>query len=166
MLAAHLLDSFNPISKAGSHVGGIHVARQDLAWVLNGYQRLWRVTSTWLHNTGSDTMDAQSQICAHFLECLSRLCNHELSIPCSLSCNWPQMLAEILTVDGLDQMAALQHQLGRLLDILAEMPGRSKMFARHMEDIMLPTLIFIKNKSSVFEILEPVLQVVNPISFM
>lgn len=164
ILTLRLLNSLNPVSKASLHTTGkAHVARQDLAWALNALQRLWRITYPWLRNPGQDTMDARSQICSQFLECVKRFFNHAASLPSSLSCTWLQVLAEILALDTLSQMPGPQLQSSGLLNNLAEVSKRSKILGKHMGDIILPTLIYIKNRSRTFGAFELDLQVVNPV---
>lgn len=161
ILALRLLDCFSPSSKACLHAAGKdYVIRQDLAWVLNGYQRLWGAVSTWIQDTGSDAMQSKDQISSRFVGYARRFCNQESSLPSSMSNTWLHVLAETVMLDNLSQMPALQRELGHLFDSLAEMPERSKIFLRRMGNIILPTLTHIKDRNTAFDTFEPFFKVV------
>lgn len=164
-LALRLLDVFNPSFKACYHTTGkSYVIRQDLAWALNGYQRLWKAVSTWIKGIGPDAMQANVQISAQFARFARRFCNQESSLPTSVTSTWLHALAELLTLDNLSQMPALQFELGHLFDSLAETSDRPKIFFRHMGNTILPTLVHIKDRETTFDSFEPFFKVVTPMS--
>lgn len=167
-LILQLLDAFIPSPESSVHMNKKDsFIQQSCAWVSNGYQRLWKIVLRWLKTTGPDSPQCKAQVPLQFLASIQRHCNRESSLSALVSSKMDftrillQSLAELLALDALRQIPALQLGLSQFFDNLAENLGRSEVFVTCMGDILLPTLIDIKTKHFVFQALEPCLQVIS-----
>ena len=157
-----LLDAFGP--------GNVHANKVDClvrlnrTWALSEYQRLCRTMLSWLRISGPDTYHSVIPASLQFLAALQKRCIQDLSLPVlvpskmAFACVWLQSLTELLSLDSLNQMYALQLGLGQSIHDLVECLGRSEALVACVEDF-LPTLVTLKNDDA-FQNLESCLQVV------
>ncbi|KAK1141436.1 serine/threonine-protein kinase M1 [Aspergillus melleus] len=111
-LLVHLLDclipdhSKNPLWKSKSTTGFV---RHNLAWVLNGYQRLWSFSFRWLQSANLDGFEKQARICLQILSHIGSL--HDCGAFSLLETQWAygiiQILDEVLVVEHLSQLRIL-----------------------------------------------------------
>lgn len=140
------------------------LARQNLAWILNGYQRLWKVFLNLHQNTGSSALDSTSWIALQFLKSLeseSELKSSRsdpLLSDIEFSQTWLQCLSDAFRLDGFSQMPALQLGLSSFLCHLNEATKDPNMLVECMNYTLLPVLINIR-KDSMFLALDSNLQV-------
>lgn len=138
--------------------------RQNLAWVLNGYQRLWKVILNWYQNPGSAAVDSTSRAALQFLTSLEPYREQEssrsgpLQSDMEFSQMWLRCLSEAFRLDDLCQMSALQLGLSSFLCRLSEATNGPNMLAECMDHTLLPVLIDVK-KGTIFRALDPELQV-------
>lgn len=164
-LALRLLNSFrpsftcNPCMKREDFL-----ARQSLAWILNGYQRLWKVTLSLYQNAGSAALDSTSWIVLQFLTSLEPKSEQESFPPDPLQSDieflqtWLQCLSEAFSLDGFSQMPALQLGLSSFLCRIIEATKGPNMLAECMSYTLLPVLIDIR-KNPMFLTFDSDLQV-------
>lgn len=165
ILALQLLNSCRPSFTCNPCMKRENLlARQNLAWILNGYQRLWKVTVSLHQNTGSAALDSTSWIVLQFLTSLEPKGEQEsfrsgpLQSDIELSQTWLQCLSEAFSLDGFGQMPALQLGLSSFLCRLIEATKGPNMLAECMSYTLLPVLIDIRKKS-MFLTFDPGLQV-------
>ncbi|KAL4902881.1 hypothetical protein BDW74DRAFT_169409 [Aspergillus multicolor] len=150
LLTLNLLDSFTKQASSPDIGFGI---RQNLAWVLNGYQRLWGVFSSWLRRSNLNIDESRVEICLHFLTSIRTFCFREASSATELAYDLPQMLGDILSLGYLSHSQSLQLELCRFIDDIANVTDRTTstrgLFHPLTEAMKKPT----------FKALEPHLQV-------
>lgn len=142
------------------------LARQNLAWILNGYQRLWKVILNLHQNTVSSALDSTSWIALQFLASLQSKSELEsfrsgLQSDIELLQTWLQCLSEAFRLDGFSQMPDLQLGLSSFLCHLDEATKDPNMPVDCMNYTLLPVLINIR-KDSMFLVLDSNLQVSSP----
>ncbi|KAL4939554.1 hypothetical protein BDV06DRAFT_34599 [Aspergillus oleicola] len=157
LLALGLLDSF--IVRASDHVSPNKASsvRQNFAWVLNGYQRIWIVLADWLRGSDLHDIEVKIEICIHFLTSLRMYWTCEASSELETTYDFSQTLGDVLTSDYLDHSPSLQIELSQFLDDIAKPPDPSK---RELGCIgrLLPALRFATEKATLTSF-EPNLQV-------
>lgn len=112
-----LLDSF--LVRLDGHISFPSKAssmRQNLAWILSGYQRIWSVVSIWLQGTSMDKVDSKVEICSRFLASIRACCLCETSSEIETVYDSLQMLGDILSSDCLSHSTSLQSQLACFID--------------------------------------------------
>ncbi|KAL4803894.1 hypothetical protein BDV18DRAFT_166188 [Aspergillus unguis] len=161
ILALNLLDSFvlsttEPTSFP--HRGSI--IRQNLAWILDGYQRLWDALSNRLRDSDVDGIEIKVEACVRFLTSIRTCLTSGMSSEPGIVHYFTQVLCDILSADYLVHSASLQSSLGQLID---ESIGVSDCTGRQLKCIrrVQPSLRDA-TQSTTFKILNPHLQVPNP----
>lgn len=162
-LALRLLDSFVPKRAFHSHTSiKDPTLHQDLAWILNGIERLWRITHRWAR-TSMDDIEIKSRICMQFTSSLHIYRSLEpdisglLSPQSGLARPWVQICNDLVTL-GLIQMPHLQAELGRLLDELIDASQPRLEVVTQFRAALLPTMIDFKSKGTI-QSFEPGFQV-------
>lgn len=158
-LSLRLIGLFNATSRASS-MGKDYTARQGLSWILNGYQRLWRVSSTFIQHVPADTAQNKSRVIIQFVRCMSHFCGDESPLSGTPSHPWLRSLADILNLENLSAMPAVQLELSHLFGILTQTCTRSNSSGRTTGNIILPPLLYLK-QASVLEKLDSAFQVGN-----
>lgn len=169
IIALRLLTSFSSKPKYSLSMRSEDlVARQNLAWIMNSYQRLWRVILNWHQSTEATAFDNTSWTFLQFLTSFRTYCEQEpsrsgiLSPDMELTRTWIQFLGEIFGLKSFNQMPALQLGLSPFLCCLQEASKSSCMLLQYVEYTILPALIDIK-RDAVYKTLEPELQVPSAI---
>lgn len=163
-LLVHLLDclipdhSKNPLWKSKSTTGFV---RHNLAWVLNGYQRLWSFSFRWLQSADLDGFEKQARICLQILSHIGSL--HDCGAFSLLETQWVygiiQILDEVLVVEHLDQLRILHPEVSRLILGVAGCVGDSGSLPRITKHTLSPRISEIKRVPSLLQSLDPQLQV-------
>ncbi|KAH1631570.1 hypothetical protein KXX59_006348 [Aspergillus fumigatus] len=153
-LALRLLDSFVPKRAFHSHTSiKDPTLHQDLAWILNGIERLWRITHRWAR-TSMDDIEIKSRICMQFTSSLHIYRSLEpdisglLSPQSGLARPWVQICNDLVTL-SLIQMPHLQAELGRLLDELIDASQPRLEVVTQFRAALLPTIIDFKSKGTI-----------------
>lgn len=169
VIALRLLNSFSSNPKYSLRMRSEDiVTRQRLAWIMNSYQRLWKVILSWHQSTGAAAFNSTAWTFLQFLTSFRTYCEQEpsrsgiLSPDMELTRTWLQFLGEILGLKSFNQMPALQLGLNPFLCGLQEASESSCMLLRYVEYTILPALIDIK-RDAVYKALEPELQVPSAI---
>lgn len=169
VIALRLLTSFSSKPKYSLSVRSEDlVARQNLAWIMNSYQRLWRVILSWHQSTRATAPDSTAWVFLQFLTSFRTYCEQEpsrsgiLSPDMKLTRTWLQFLGEIFGLKSFNRMPALQLGLSPFLCGLQEASKSSCMLLRYVEYTIFPALIDIK-RDAVYKVLEPELQVPSAI---
>ncbi|PWY66408.1 hypothetical protein BO70DRAFT_390661 [Aspergillus heteromorphus CBS 117.55] len=92
--------------------------QQNLAWISNRYQRIWKLTLVCLRSRDADFILSKPQICFQLVKIIHGLCDHGLHMSSSkigLAYLFRQMLAEILALDNLNLSSALQVNLSNCI---------------------------------------------------
>ncbi|KAL4923269.1 protein kinase MEC1 [Aspergillus undulatus] len=154
LLALSLLDSF--IARRPVLARKTPNARQNLAWVLNGYQRVWRVLFGWLRSSGLHNLELKVEVCLHFLTSI-RMCWACEALPdTGITYGFLQTLGDILSLDYLDHSLTLQIELSQCLDDLTSPHECTERRLRCIRRL-LPSLTNATKKTT-FTSLEPHLQ--------
>ncbi|KAL4915148.1 hypothetical protein BDW62DRAFT_203876 [Aspergillus aurantiobrunneus] len=112
--------------------------RQNLAWILNGYQRLWNVLSSWLWSANLDNLDSKVEICSRFLTSMRMYCLCETPSEMEIAYGFLQALSDILTSDVLDHSPSLQLHLGKFIDDLADIPDFTDRRVKYITKLLPP----------------------------
>ncbi|RDW67089.1 protein kinase MEC1 [Aspergillus mulundensis] len=150
LLTLKLLDSFT--TQASAPDIGFSV-RQNLAWIFNGYQRLWGVFSSWFRRPSLDIIESKVEICSRFLTSVRTFCFRETSFAMEIAYDFPQMLGDILSSGLLDHSQSLQLELCRFIDDITNLTDCTK----SIRGLFLPLTEAMKKAT--FKALEPHLQV-------
>lgn len=149
-----LLDSMVPPASLWNNTAPI--IRQNLAWALNGYQRLWKIIIHWIQTTGPSNFQYKSQLSIRFLTCTQR-CHDAysslgriVSLDIKVTCVWLRSLADLLSLELFRQEPALQAAFCQFVDSIGELAQQSTVIKACIEDILLPTLWDIKSDDILF----------------
>ncbi|GLA55219.1 serine/threonine-protein kinase M1 [Aspergillus niger] len=130
--------------------------RQNLAWLSNGYRRLWKLTVLW--HCKSDVKDVTSQIptFSRFLRFIKRFCDHVpyTSPKQRLACIFLHIFAETLALEILNQASDLQLSLSQAIDSFTNAFTSEKDIMRSMRATILP----VKSKLALFNSFDTCLQ--------
>ncbi|KAF7183700.1 hypothetical protein CNMCM7691_004050 [Aspergillus felis] len=154
-LALRLLDSFVPKRAIHSHTSiKDPTLHQDLAWIINGIERLWKITHRWVR-ASIDDIEIKSRICMQFTSSLHIFRSLEpdisglLSPRSGLARPWVQICSELVILSQLIQMPRLQAELGRLLDGLIDASQHRLEVVTQLRAALLPTMIEFKSKATI-----------------
>ncbi|GIK07921.1 serine/threonine-protein kinase M1 [Aspergillus viridinutans] len=154
-LALRLLDSFVPKRAIHSHTSiNDPTLHQDLAWIVNGIERLWKITHRWVR-ASIDDIEIKSRICLQFTSSLHIFRSLEpdmsglLSPRSGLARPWLQICSELVTLSQLTQMPHLQAELGRLLNGLIDASQYRLEVVTQLRAALLPTMIEFKSKDTI-----------------
>ncbi|KAL2832369.1 hypothetical protein BDW59DRAFT_104134 [Aspergillus cavernicola] len=157
LLSLSLFDSFVGVqSDHTSFVDRASSIRQNFAWILNGYQRLWSVTSSWLRNSNLDNIDAKVEICSHFLTFIRSCCLCEASSEMKIAYDFLQPLGDMLSSDYLTQLPSLQLKLSQFIDDFTNCSGCSERHLKCSRRLLPP--LNDATKMTTFQSLEPQFQ--------
>lgn len=155
-----MLDSLSPRNSGPSSTfKDSSVARQNHAWVLNGYQRLWKPLFRWLQVPVAAT-ESKDRICSQFVSRV-KLCYMHLSLlstQTELASDLIHMLGRLLTLDILNQLPASQLQLGQVISDLTTYLKHTELLVICGKAAILPTLQQLQ-KRDFYPLLETQLQV-------
>jgi serine/threonine-protein kinase ATR len=150
-LAFMLLDSFSP----GATIGTLEkrrdlILRQNLPWVLNGYNRLRKVLVRWLQSAGLKLTPEEEEACLQFLASTRRLCVSRSSAPAlpsdmSLTSTWAQCLSELIYPSIGNSFPSMQVEISNYLDEFVQSTRQSKSSAQLLREIFLPVLTEIED---------------------
>ncbi|KAF7116577.1 hypothetical protein CNMCM5793_005058 [Aspergillus hiratsukae] len=154
-IALRLLDSFVPKRATHRHMSiKDHTLHQDLAWIMNGIERLWKITHSWVR-ASIDDIEIRSRICMQFTSSLHIFCSLEpdisglLSPRSGLARPWVQTCSELVTLSQLIQMPQLQADLGRLLNGLLDASQHGLEVVTQLRAALSPTMIEFKSKGTI-----------------
>lgn len=139
------------------------LARQNLAWIINAYSRLWRIILNWHDYTRASASEVITPIFLQFLNSLRSFSEQEISQPDLLGSNielsqiWLRCVSDVMNLDEFNQMHSLQAGLSPFILYIAEASKDSKML-ECLENTFLPTVLDTK-KSLVFESFNPAFKV-------
>lgn len=145
-LAILLLDSFGPKAMMQGTVRGRDFAlRQNLPWVLNGYNRLRRVLVRWLQRTESTLTPDEEQVSLLLLASTRRLCGPQSSVAVllpdmGLNFSWAQCLSELICPSINRQSPTLQIELSHVVNEVVQWSEQSKSSVQPLREIFLPIL--------------------------
>lgn len=147
-LAILLLDSFGPkamLQGQGPVKGRDFVLRQNLPWVLNGYNRLRRVVVKWLQRTEPELAQSEERIVLEFLSSTHRMCVPQFSAPVllsdmSLTATWIQCLGELIYPSITCQSSTLQVVLADYLDEVVQTSRQLKLSDQSLKETFFPVL--------------------------
>lgn len=131
------------------------LARQNLAWIINGYNRLWKIILNWHDCTRASVTESTTPIFLQFLQSLRTYSEQEMSQPdllgsdIELSQIWLRCVSDVMKLNDFSQMHPLQAGLSPFILYITEASKDSKMF-ECLESTFFPTVIDTK-KSLVFE---------------
>ncbi|KAL4956177.1 hypothetical protein BDW69DRAFT_181790 [Aspergillus filifer] len=123
LLTLGLLDSF--IVRASDHPlpNKASIIRQNLAWVLNGYQRIWNVLAGWLRGSNLHDLEIKIEICIHFLTSLRMYWASEATCEMEATYDFFPTLGDLLTSEYLDHSPSIQIQLSQLIGEITKPSG-------------------------------------------
>lgn len=133
--------------------------RRNLAWVLSGYRRIWRVVSIWLQKTNMDNVGSKVELCSRFLESIRTCCLCEISSEIETVYDSLQMLGDILSSDCLSHSSSLQTQLACFIDDFVNLSDYTEKQLKYVRRISPP--LSDAMKKATFKTLEIRLQVEN-----
>ncbi|KAL2866806.1 protein kinase MEC1 [Aspergillus lucknowensis] len=130
--------------------------RQNLAWILNGYQRLWSATSIWLQHPKLGDIESKAEICSYFLTSIQSCLLCKVPSPMEIAYDLIENLVNTSPLELLSHSPTLQIELGQVLGYLSKpsecMEKRQKCIKR-----LLP-LLSDAMRNPTFQSLEPRLQ--------
>ncbi|KAJ0422527.1 hypothetical protein BJY00DRAFT_69114 [Aspergillus carlsbadensis] len=154
VLSLSLLDSFLSLRNEGFSL--TPSIRQNLAWILDGYQRLWNVASNWLQNSIADIIEPKVEICSRFLTSIWLCWLSEVSSEMELAYDFIETLVNMSFTDILIHSPILQLELGQFIDDSTKLLGCT---GRHLKCITrLQPSLSDAIKRPAFQSLEPNLQ--------
>jgi len=171
-LTSMLLDSFNPKVTIGSlEKRRNHILRQNLPWMLNGYNRLRKVLVRWLQSAGSEVTPEKEEAGLHFLASTRRLCVSPSSAPAvtsdiSLASTWAQCLSELICPSISNSFPAMQSELSNCLGEFVQATRQTKSSAQLLREIFLPALAEIEDRDFNLHSMESCLWVIIASSFI
>lgn len=167
-----LLDSFSPkVTTESLEKRQDLILRQNLPWVLNGYNRLRKVLVRWLRSTGSKLTPEEKKACLQFLASTRRLCVCRSSGPTlpsdmSLASTWAQCISELIYPSISSSFPAMQVELSNYLDEFVQAARQSKSSAQLLREIFLPALAEIEDLNFNLRSMESRLWVIIASSFI
>lgn len=167
ILSLRLLDSFHPKFRYSLYSGSGDLL-SNLAWILNGYQRLWRIILNCCPNPESAASESRTRVVLQFLTSLQNYCEQEpsrsgwLQSDLGFSQTWLQCLSEIFKLNDFYQQPTFQIELSSFFCGIIETSKNPDMLFGGIRYSLLPTLIDLK-RDPVFQNLEPELQVSSEI---
>ncbi|KKA22075.1 Non-specific serine/threonine protein kinase [Rasamsonia emersonii CBS 393.64] len=126
-----LLHSMMPKFMNSSQSFPTSAIQQDLAWILNLYQRLWRVILRWIRAFGASFHQTMVEIVVQFLTCIQRCTENSsaitrmISLDAKASSIWLQSLADIFSIQTFCQDSVIQLTLTQCLENVLEFVRRS-----------------------------------------
>ncbi|OJJ46333.1 hypothetical protein ASPZODRAFT_66362 [Penicilliopsis zonata CBS 506.65] len=132
-------------------------ACQKNSWMLNAYQRLWKLILEWLQTTGPSTFDIQAKAAIRFLAFFRQNCGPEMSdSELALQCGglirlWLRSLADLCALRTLGQMPMLQSELAQHMDYICENMLRLPLPVQYIQGTILQPLQRLKTETANFQ---------------
>ncbi|KAL4877252.1 hypothetical protein BJY04DRAFT_230764 [Aspergillus karnatakaensis] len=121
LLSLCLLDPFmDPITGHCPFGNRTSIARNNISWALNGYQRLWSLVSSWLRAPGSDSIQSKAEVCLRFLTSMRPYVLEEPIFESAVVDCLTRIIDGIMSSECLSHTPALQLELSQIIDALAE----------------------------------------------
>ncbi|KAE8348829.1 protein kinase [Aspergillus coremiiformis] len=139
-LALHLLDSFRA-NRDGHSICKNSAIRHNVAWILNGYQRLWNITFHWLQSVQLDT-ECKISACSQFVAYTRSYCKQGVLSPSEIELTYGllRIMERIFTMDKLSHLTALQRELGDLLDAFTHRSGYTTALIKCLRMTIFPAI--------------------------
>jgi serine/threonine-protein kinase ATR len=130
--------------------------RQDLALILNLYERLWRIILRWILPCRAGFDQNVAEIVVQFLTSMQRCTESSsatrmMSLDAKASSIWFQGLADVFSVQSLCQDPTMQLTLTQCLEDVLESVRRSPGIRICAEDILLPALSDHRGDGALFQ---------------
>ncbi|KAE8374326.1 protein kinase [Aspergillus bertholletiae] len=161
-LTFHLLDSFRADNANTPFTASKNsVIRQNVAWVLNGYQRLWTLMLHWLQNPQPGLIENMISTSLQFVISIRSCCNKGVFSPSEIELIYGllRILEDIFALDKLCQFSTLQSELSQLLDTFTNRINSTWALLQCLRTTIFPALRGLANMPDRFETLETKLQV-------
>ncbi|PTU20188.1 hypothetical protein P175DRAFT_0502334 [Aspergillus ochraceoroseus IBT 24754] len=157
IVSLSLFDSFLPRQSVGFPCANKSPSvRQNLAWVLNGYLRLWKVIFSWLQNPSTDNVETKAQVCSQFLISVRSSCPFGSSSEIEIAPDFLQIIGDILEWENLSDFSSLQLTLSQCIDELANFSDYTEKRLRSIRTLL--TSLGDAAKRPSFQSLDPHLQ--------
>ncbi|KAJ6104203.1 hypothetical protein N7523_010523 [Penicillium sp. IBT 18751x] len=162
-LALLLLDSFSPkVTIESLEKRRVLILRQNLSWVLNGYNRLRRVLVKWLQSARSKLDSNEEETCLQFLAssrrfCVSRSTSPALASDIGLASTWAHCLSELIYPSISHAFLTMQGQISDYLDEFMQTTRHSGSSAQLLREIILPALAEIEDRDLDLQSMDPCL---------
>lgn len=162
-LAVLLVDSFGPkamIQGQGPAKGRDFILRQNLPWVLNGYNRLRRVVVRWLQRMEPGLAQSEERVLLQFLASTHRLCVPQSSAPVllsdmSLTATWIQCLGELIHASISLQSSTLQTVLSDCLNEVLRQLKQSKSSVQPLRETSRSILQELNDQRLILHAIDP-----------
>ncbi|KAJ5300562.1 uncharacterized protein N7443_005564 [Penicillium atrosanguineum] len=151
-LALMLLDSFSPKTTIESlEKRRVLILRQNLSWVINGYNRLRKVLVKWLQTARSKLTSDEEETCLQLLASIRRLCVPRSTSPAlpsdmGLASTWAQCLSDLIYPSISHSFLAMQVEISNYLDEFVQTTRQSNTSAQLLREIILPILAEIEDR--------------------
>ena len=170
-LALMLLDSFSPKATIESlEKRRLLILRQNLSWVLNGYNRLRKVLVKWLQSARSKLTSNEEETCLQLLASTRRLCVSRSTSPAlasdmGLASTWAQCLSDLIYPSISHSFLAMQIQISEYLDEFVQTTRQSILSTQLLREIILPALAEIEDRDLDLQSMDSCLWVMTMLSF-
>lgn len=155
MLSLDILDSIVASTSGSISMSNkTSIFRQNLAWVLNAYLRLWVVLSDRLPSLSLDQDEFIFEVCSRLLASIQTFYSSEMSSESGVACEFPPLLCDVLSSNYLIRCPSLQLKVGQCIDQFINPTARQLRWLRRL----LPHLSHAM-KQSTSESFHPRLQV-------
>lgn len=166
-LTFRLLDSFRAGNDNPPFVASKNsVTRQNVAWVLNGYQRLWTLIFHWFQSPQPDLIENKISASLQFVICIRSCCDQGVSSPSEIELMYGllRILEDIFAMDKLYQFSSLQSELSQLLDTFTNRIKYTRALFHCLRTTIFPALSGLTKMPCRFQTLETQLQVNRPVA--
>ncbi|KAE8338953.1 hypothetical protein BDV24DRAFT_137247 [Aspergillus arachidicola] len=161
-LTFRLLDSFRAGNDNPPFVASKNsVTRQNVAWVLNGYQRLWTLIFHWFQSPQPDLIENTISASLQFVICIRSCCDQGVSSPSEIELMYGllRILEDIFAMDKLYQFSTLQSELSQLLDTFTNRVKYTRALLHCLRATIFPALSGLTKMPCRFQTLETQLQI-------
>lgn len=163
-LVVHLLDCFKPDhckSSPWKPKIDAGLVRHNLAWILNGLQRLWSISFRWLLNADPDDLEDQARMCLQVLEHIGTLSDRGVFslLDTQLAYGLLQILDEVLVLEHLSRLQILHLEVSRLIVKFADCIRDSHSLWKTTKQTIQQRFREIQRVPSLLQCLDPQLQV-------
>ncbi|KAL4976514.1 hypothetical protein BDW66DRAFT_166349 [Aspergillus desertorum] len=157
ILTLALLESFvAPESRSTSDPDKASIVRQNLAWIINCYQRLWDVLSIWLRCSSLGNIESKVETCSRVLTSIRTYGSCGTWPGTEIAYDVPRMLGDILSLGHLDHYPFLQVELSHIIDDLSCLDAYTEGRLKSIKRLLSP--LSDTMKKTTFKTLEPHLQ--------
>ncbi|KAJ6018089.1 hypothetical protein N7451_001468 [Penicillium sp. IBT 35674x] len=162
ILVSLLLDSFSPQAAIEGIISNRRSfnLRQNLPWVLNGYNRLRQVAAKWVQKAGPTLTPEEEQDTLEVMAYIHRFCVSDTSgsalrSDVCLASTWAQCLSDILPPSISSPLPVLQTGLIHFLEEALQAAIDSNVFAEYLRESFLSVFAQFKDKDGNFLPMEP-----------